>query len=248
MLKFIIGFTVALITFITGITIPAIARAPAGYESNQLGVGIDQLLVEAEPKELPRLRHDSEVVGTSELSIVVQVSEPNPDPPSFSLRHIKLAKNRPTIIDLDLGEDIDNQEVTLNFPDNSIQYRVFQRYRTTMSISAEGPHLDLVNWRHFDSPWTPLYSPSAKRFRTLKSDQMESSRFPATTKSEILKEVRRQVGKDWPDLLEIVKGCRGPNDGACQVMISSIYLRIQKQVRSRWTDIGLVEVRIPMGC
>jgi hypothetical protein len=56
------------------------------------------------------------------------------------------------------------------------------------------------------------------------------------------------VGKDWPDLLELVKGCRGPNDGACQVMISSIYLRIQKKVSGRWIDIGLVEVRIPMGC
>jgi hypothetical protein len=179
---------------------------------------------------------------------VIQVSEPNPHPPSLSLRHIKLAKNRPSIIDLDLGEDIDNQEVTLKFPGNSAEYRVFQRYRTSMSISAEGPHLDLVDWRHFDSSWTPLLALDAKRFRTLKSDQMEDSRFPSTTKSEILKEVRRRVGKDWPDLLELVKGCRGPNDGACLVMISSIYLRIQKQVRGRWIDIGLVEVRIPMGC
>lgn len=247
MFKFIIGFTVALATFPTGITIPTISRSP-GYESNQLAVGVDQLLVETKRKELPRLLQDLEVAGTSDLSIVVQVSEPNPDPPSFSLRHIKLAKSRPTIIDLDLGEDIDNQEVTLNFPDNSTEYRVFQRYRTSMSISAEGPHLDLIDWRHFDSPWTLLLSMDAKRFRTLKSDQMENSRFPSTTKSEILKEVRRRVGKDWPHLLELVKGCRGPNDGACLVMISSIYLRIQKHVRGSWIDIGLVEVRIPMGC
>jgi hypothetical protein len=88
----------------------------------------------------------------------------------------------------------------------------------------------------------------AKRFRTLKSEQMDASRFPSTTKSEIIKEVRRRVGKEWPNLLEYVKDCRGPNDGACLVMISSIYLRIQKQVRRSWIDIGLVEVRIPMGC
>jgi hypothetical protein len=206
------------------------------------------MLIETRPKELPPLPQDLEVAGTSDLSIVVQVSEPNPDPPSFSLRHIRLAKSRRTIIDLDLGENIDNQEVTLNFSGNSTEYRVFQRYRTSMSISAEGPHLDLVDWRHFDSPWTPLLSLDAKRFRTLKSDQMEESRFPSTTKSEILKEVRKRVGKDWPNLLELVKDCRGPNDGACLVMISSIYLRIQKQVRGSWLDIGLVEVRIPMGC
>jgi len=77
---------------------------------------------------------------------------------------------------------------------------------------------------------------------------MDGSRFPSTTKSEILKEVRRRVGNDWPYLLELVKDCRGPNDGACIVGVSSIYLRIQKQVRGSWIDIGLVEFRVPMGC
>jgi hypothetical protein len=248
MLNFIIGFTVALITFTVGITIPHISRFLPGYESNQLVVGVGQMLVETKREELSRMHQDLEVAGMSDLSIVVQVSEPNPDPPSFSLKHVKLARNRPTVIDLDLAEGIDNQEVRLNFPDNSTEYRVFQRYRTSLSISAEGPHLDLLNWRHYDSPWRPLLSLDARRFRTLKSHQMEDSRFPATTKSEILREVRRQVGNDWPDLLELVKDCRGPNDGACVVMISSIYLRIQKQVGGRWIDIGLVEVRIPMGC
>jgi hypothetical protein len=248
MLKSIIGFSVALISFATEITIPTISSSSPGYESDQLAVGLDQILIETRAEDLPPLPQSLEVAGTSDLSIVVQVNEPNPAPPSFSLRHVKLAKSRPTIIDLNLGEHIDNQEVTLNFPDNSTDYRVYQRYRTSMSISAEGPHLDLMDWRHFDSPWTRLVSLDAKRFRTLKSDQMDASRFPSTTKSEIIKEVRRRVGKDWPNLLEYVKDCRGPNDGACLVMISSIYLRIQKQVRGSWIDIGMVEVRIPMGC
>ena len=248
MFKFITGFTVALIALTLGIILATTSRSPPGYESNQPAVRVDQMLIETRPKELPPLPQDLEVAGTSDLSIVVEVSEPHPSPPSFSLRRIKLAKSGSTIIDLDLAESIDNQEVTLNFPDTSTEYRVVQRYRTSMSISAEGPHLDLVDWRHFDSPWTPLLSLDAKRFRTLQSDQMEGSRFPPTTGPEILKEVRRRVEKDWPELLEYVKDCRGPNDGACLVMISSIYLRIQKQVRGSWIDIGLVEVRLPMGC
>lgn len=115
-----------------------------------------------------------------------------------------------------------------------------------MSISAEGPHLDLVEWRHFDSPWTSLETLGHKRFRTLAIDQMEVSKFPSTTKAEIMKEVR--VGEEWPAVLELVKDCHGPNDGACLVSISSIYLRIQKKVRNQWVNVGLVEIRIPMGC
>jgi len=117
-----------------------------------------------------------------------------------------------------------------------------------MSISAEGPHLDLVDWRHFDSPWMPLKALSSKRFQTLATNQMEYSRFPPTTNSEIIEEVRRHIGKNSSYLLELAKHCHGPNDGACFVSISSIYLRIQKRVRVVWEDVGLVEIRIPMGC
>jgi hypothetical protein len=248
MQKLIIRFSVALITFITGITIPPISNCPTPGESNQFVLRVDQMLVEAEPKQSPSVPQDPRAKGRADLSIVVEINQPDPYPPSFEGRRIKLAKNQPTLIDLDLAEGIDNQEVALNVPDNSVEYRMFQRYRTSMSISAEGPHLDLVNWRHFDSPWLHLHSLGPRRFRTLRGDQMESSKFPLTTNSEILQEVRRRVGNDWPYLLELVKTCRGPNDGACLVAISSLYLRIQKQVRGGWIDIGLVEFRLPMGC
>ena len=196
---------------------------------------------------LPVPARDTKANEGSDFSIVVAISQPNPKPPSLTRRHFKLNARGPTLIDLELAEDIDNQEVTLNFLDNS-QYRMLQRYRTSMSISVEGPHIDLMDWRHFDSPWTSLKKSGPKRFRTLATDQMDASRFPATTKAEIMKEVRRRVGDEWPEALELVKNCRGPNDGACLVSISSIYLRIQKKVRKQWVDVGLVEVRIPMGC
>ena len=93
-----------------------------------------------------------------------------------------------------------------------------------------------------------MESVGANRFRTLRSEQMDDSKFPKTTKAEIIKEVRRRVGKDWPGLMEWVESCDGPNEGACIVTISSIYLRIQKQVDDRWIDVGMVEIAIPMGC
>ncbi len=166
-------------------------------------------------------------------------------------RHIQLGKDSKATLDLDVGESIDGQQVTLHFSDSAASYRILQRYRTSMSISAEGPHLDLVDWRHYDSPWTPLESLGGIHFRTLRSEQMDYSRFPKTTKAEIIREVRRRLKTDladWPEVIEWAESCNGPNDGACIVTISSIYLRIQKQVGDRWIDIGMVDVPIPMGC
>jgi len=245
--RLIIRSSVALMTFCIGISVAAIFRFPTANSLSRPTKELDRVFIETKPQRLPAPVQDTKANKSSDFSIVVEVSEPHPNPPSLTRRYFKLSRSRPTLIDLELAENIDNQEVALNFRDNS-EYRISQRYRTSMSISAEGPHLDLVEWRHFDSPWTSLETLGTKRFRTLATDQWRGSKFPSTTKAEIMKEVRRQVGEKWPAVLELVKDCRGPNDGACLVSISSIYLRIQKKVCNQWVNVGLVEIRIPMGC
>ena len=247
----IIRLIVAFITFTIGIALLSITRSRWSQVSPQPAIVevTDPIRVKppppAQPKQPPALAQDGRPPKGTDLSIVVEIAE---DPPSYGVRDIKLGKDGKATIDLDLAENIDGQKVTLHFSDSSASYRMLQRYRTSMTISAEGPHLDLIDWRHFDSPWTPLESLGLHRFRTLTSAQMDYSRFPETTRAEIIKEVRSRVEKDWPELLEIVESCKGPNDGACMVTISSIYLRIQKRVDDRWIDIGMVEVAIPMGC
>ena len=245
----IIRLTVALITFTIGIALLSITRFRRSQVASQPATVkvADQIPVKPppRPKESPALPPEVNPPKGTDLSIVVELAD---DPPSFDVRHIKLGKDRKVTIDLDLAENIDGQIATLHFSDSSASYRMLQRYRNSMTISFEGPHIDLHDWRHFDSPWTPLESLGANRFRTLRSEQMDDSKFPKTTKVEIIKEVRRRVGKDWPDVIEWVEGCNGPNEGACIVTISSIYLRIQKQVDDRWIDVGMVEIAIPMGC
>ena len=199
-------------------------------------------------KESPPLLQAEQPPQGTDLSIVVGIPE---SPPTFMFRHIMLGEDGKATLDLDVGESIDGQQVMLHFADSAASYRILQRYRTSMSISAEGPHIDLVDWRHYDSPWTPLESVGVNQFRTLRSEQMDYSRFPKTTKAEIMKEVRRRVKTDladWPELIEWAESCSGPDEGVCFVSVSSIYLRIQKQVGDRWIEIGMVEVPMPMGC
>jgi hypothetical protein len=250
--KLISRFTVALVTFAVGTTIPSlssfnklrVAKATATSDRSKEVAVEPQTLSESQSKTLTPLKQDVNVGNRADLSIVVRV---NFDPPSITIRPITLSQHRSTIVDLDLGEDIDGQEVTLA-GHNAVRYRVLQRYRTSMTVMAEGPHLDLIDWRHFDSSWMPLRSLASNRFRTLESNQMADAKFPGITRSDMINAVRRRVGKDWPYILQLVKSCRGPNSDACAVMISSIYLRIQKQARDRWIDVGLLEFRMPMGC
>ena len=240
MRKLIIRCTVAFVTFSMGVIIATVLRIAIPHDSNRPAV-------QTQPREVKTAATDTRVTQHADLYIVAEISEPDPNPSTWRRLSVKLAKHGATVIDLNLGESVYNQEVTLNFRENN-EYRMLQRYRTSMSISAEGPHLDLLDWRHFDSPWVSLKALSSKRFRMLAANQMEGSNFPWTANEEIVEEVRKRVGTDWPEVLELAKGCGGPNEGACLVSISSIYLRIQKRVRVGWIDVGLIEFRLPMGC
>lgn len=250
MKKLIILPVIALLTFVIGVAVQSF-RNPSPTKPNSVATPTDQKLTKAPtaqpplpPPPPPSLVEIGEKKN-SDLSIVFDNGESDG---SVVVHHIKLNKKRSAVVDLDLAVSIYGHEITLNFPDNSAQYRVLQRYRTSMSISAEGPHLDLVDWRHFDSQWITLRSIGPKRFRMLADEEIDEEKFPPTTKSEIVNEVRRRMEREWSEIVELAKSCNGPNDGACLVGVNSMYLRIQKQVGGNWTDIGSVEFQIPMGC
>ncbi len=240
----IIRCLVAVVTFSMGVSLAAVFTVPIPHDSNQPAEQLYASYVEIKPREVKTAAADTTVTQPADLYIDVEVGD---SPPSLRRESIKLTERGATVIDLNPAERIDSQKITLNFRDDN-KYRILQRYRTSMSLSVEGPHVDLLDWRHFDSPWISLKAVSSKRFRTLATKQMESTRFPATTNDEIVAEVRKRVGTDWPDALEFAKRCAGPNRGSCFVAISSIYLRIQKRSRAGWNDVGLVEFSFPMGC
>ena len=243
----------ALLTFAVGLALQSL-RNPSPIKSTSIATPAEQKLTKA-PTAQPPLPPPPQPpspslveIGekkNSDLSIVFDNSKSDG---SVVVHHVKLNKKKSAVVDLDLSVSIYGHEITLNFPDNSVQYRVQQRYRTSMSVSAEGPHLDLVDWRHFDSPWITLRSIGPKRFRMLADEEMDEEKFPPTTKSEIVNEVRRRMEREWPEIVELAKSCNGPNVGACLVGVNSMYLRIQKQVDGSWVDIGSVEFQIPMGC
>ncbi len=248
MRRLIARCVVAFVTFSMGVIVATVFRSPIPDETKRpvaQPVEPVESRIETKPREVKTAATDTKAPQPADLYIGVETGS---SPPSVRREYIQLAKDgATTVVDLDLAESVDSQEVTLNFREDH-EYRVLQRYRTSMSISMEGPHLDLIDWRHFDSSWKSLKALSSKRFRMLATNQMQSWKFPPTTNAEIVAEVRKHVGTDWSEIVEVAKRCGSPSDGACFVSISSIYLRVQKRVRAGWIDVGLIELRIPMGC
>jgi hypothetical protein len=190
------------------------------------------------------VRHEQSIPVNVSIILRTNVDDKKPE---FKYRTLKLSEKPVIVDDLDVPEYVDDQQITIVGGDQSTRFRVFQRYRTSVTVMGEGPHLDLVDWRHFDSEWMALDQLTPRKFRTLASERMNDKDFPATTKTELMAAVRKYAG-GWPQAIEIAKQCAGPYDYPCSVRVSSVYFRVEALVGDQWTKVGVVEVIVPMGC
>jgi len=240
MRKVIYGFSVALLTFTLGSVIYYLTASKPSSQPIPV-IEIKPPAPEIGPEYRASIPESATPVGLL-LFIKTRVG----DAPSGS-HSVTLSKDPVVMDDLDLDESIDDTMISIGGGDRSAQFRIFERYRTSMTVMGEGPHLDLIDWLHFDSEWIELDQLGRREFRSLAYDQMNSSKFPPTTKSELISAVRERAS-DWPAVVELAKTCRSPHHAPCAVSISSVYFRVEKLVGDRWIKVGLVEVPFAMGC
>jgi hypothetical protein len=148
---------------------------------------------------------------------------------------------------LEVGDRIENQLLVLHPRAGAgHEFVVEQRYETSLSVPNEGPHLDLLDWKHYVSPWKALPRAGENRFITLKIDEAEASRFPPVTGDQIRAAVRREgASAEW---LELVKDTKGPHGPGVWVGVSKVSFRVKVQERGRWRVVNTFHFMVPMGC
>lgn len=132
------------------------------------------------------------------------------------------------------------------------RFRMEQRYETSLTVMDEGPHMDLLDWKHHVSEWEEMQS---KGSVTFVSREVMADQFPLVTHAEIVDAVRVESdkwaqqgadqGKRWINLAET---CEGPKAGACNVSVSRVMLRVQVVEAGEWKTIQTIEIAVPMGC
>ena len=158
-----------------------------------------------------------------------------------------------SVIRLDLGlGDSTAKSITLQPKTEGRQFRVEQRYETSLTLMNEGPHMDLVDWKHYISQWQVAEKRSGLTFL---SKEVSSDRFPKVTQTEIIEAARAQskkwasrgydAGERWVGL---ARQCKGPNEYPCGVSVSKVILRIMVREAGAWKEIQNIELIIPMGC
>jgi hypothetical protein len=155
------------------------------------------------------------------------------------------AENSDTaLVRLGLGFGIQGRVVRIISEDN-IDFTISQRYETSISIMNEGPHCDLLDWKHYYSEWRELEI-NGDKFRPDTYQIKEWSKFVDVDMKEIQDEVRAQCGDGWAELLSETTAVDEYPSG---VSISAIYLKIEYvSAQSGIPTTKYVAFKVPMGC
>jgi len=153
-------------------------------------------------------------------------------------------------VNLALG-DTTAQSITLVPSSAADEFKIEQQYETSLSISDEGPHMDLVHWKHYVSSWTEVEKTADLQFR---SREVFGNEFPDTTQAEIVEAARREL-KLWSQegfqserWIELAGQCKDPWTEPCGIGVSKVRLKIKVREAGEWKEIQMLEFVVPMGC
>jgi len=151
-------------------------------------------------------------------------------------------------INLELGDTIESAMVEVvprvdDDRDLALQYQI----ETSMTIMDDGPHIDLVDWKHYTSDWINLQRIDARRFRLpkIESNYELASQFPTYTVDELYEAAMAAGGHRWADL---AREWPRPEDGRVGVGISTVRIRVVAHEPGGMETLFTLHISVPMGC
>lgn len=121
---------------------------------------------------------------------------------------------------------------------------IFQRYETSITVMDEGPHCDLTEWRHYESPWQQL-TQGGNEFPTSSYSEKEWERFIPIDMEELRLEVLTQCGERWHSL---IKDVQNAHEYPLGIGISKIFFKLKLIDKTGKSEHKIIEFEIPMGC
>lgn len=178
----------------------------------------------------------------------LELQPPGSQAEQFQFPGLELSGSEPAevIVDLDLGQSLEGYEVVLRKePRCATEFRVQWQYETSVTVMNEGPHVDLLDWKHFTSSWLDIEPNGAGRYRLPTLTDEQRMEFPQVSPSELVEAVRAEGGDRWAELAANVKT---PHAYPSAVGLSAYRVRVVQRVGSEWQVLHSATFRFPMGC
>ena len=157
---------------------------------------------------------------------------------------LKKKQGDKAVVYLELGANIQGKKMKIHkFKKGEL--RVFQRFENSLTVMNEGPHCDLIDWKHYYSDWKEL---------TINNGQFVTESYPAAASTKFIDidmpvlraAVRQHCGESWANL---IKETPSPTTYPCGVGMSRIFIKIMFiEAQTNILKEHLISFEIPMGC
>ncbi len=166
---------------------------------------------------------------------------------SLKLLILKESYKDSSIFDIDLGEDVEKQ--TFEIIAEQTNLKVYQKFETSLAISNEGGHLDLLNWKHQQSNWIELKPKNGIKYETLKFPKNLETQFPTFTNQELIKEIQRLSSDEGVNCTYclLAKNVKKANDYPAYFGVSKVELKFEYQQANKLQTKYII-FYLPMGC
>lgn len=143
------------------------------------------------------------------------------------------------------GEEFEGIMLTFN-SEALCDFNIEQRYETSVTLMAEGPHCDLTDWLHYVSEWQPVSKNHLEEYFLYTYKDNERQLFPSVSKDALTKAAKKHCGDEWS---EQIKALSTPNEYPSGVSISRYFLKISgKRMDNGKSVQKLIIIVSPMGC
>ena len=147
-------------------------------------------------------------------------------------------------VDVELGDSPEGKTLLLNNK-NYKRVSIFQQFENSISITNEGPHCDLTEWKHYYSNWEPIEQINRGTYKTLKYNEEDWTKFINVSIEELKQEILDYCGSD---LVKHIKDAKSIKEYPFSVSTNRIFLKILITDSNDNIIEKIIEFRIPMGC
>ena len=156
-------------------------------------------------------------------------------------------------VPLDLGDEVYGATLQLQPAVAGEHWRVRVQYETSLGLSAEGPHLDLTDWKHCRSDWQTATALDAVSFVLPAPSAQQHACFPDYTRAELDAAVRAHTAAQGDAAQADAWIPRiGQGDALGTVLpfvaISAVRVRVEVLRQGSWVVVSTVAFLPPMGC
>ncbi|MES2514138.1 MAG: hypothetical protein V4580_08325 [Bacteroidota bacterium] len=125
-------------------------------------------------------------------------------------------------------------------------YAITEQYQNIVSVSDEGPHVELYEWKNYKSEWFNVDTISNGIFLMKNISEEESMQFPKYTRQELILYLKANAGQNWANIISKPETGKWTDQFWIGVGVRRVFI---KMVLADGTEITKLLVIYPaMGC